>query len=126
MLAVYPPFGNPVNVISNSVIRSLSSINLASPRTGEGSGTDGGVEGGGVSRMQTAALFDFPDPRRIAVRPVFCIADIMAEGGVVDVVVNILFGRENSVFCMPGNFDSAPEMSLMQVLQVMSTEKVAW
>lgn len=76
--------------------------------------------------MQTAALLALPDPRSIAVLPVFCIAAIIAEGGVVDVVVSDLFGREKSVVCMPGRVDNALEMSLMQASQVISTEKVAW
>ncbi len=76
--------------------------------------------------MQTAALFAFPEPLNIAVLPVSCIAAMIAEGGVVDVVVNSLSGREKSVFCMPGSFDSAMEMDEMQASQVMSTEKVAW
>ena len=77
------------------MIRSESSIKRTRPRTGETSGTDDGVGGGGVSRMHTAALFDLPEPRRMAVRPVSWIVDIMAEGGVVDVVVRSCLGRKN-------------------------------
>ena len=112
--------------MSSSVIRSDSSIKRARPRTGEASGTDGGVGGGGVSRMHTAALLTLPEPRRMAVRPVSCIVDIMAEGGVVDVVVRSCFGRENSVCCMPGSLDRAVDISSMQASQCMGTEKVAW
>ena len=50
----------------------------------------------------------------------------MAEGGVVDVVVRSCFGREKSVCCMPGSLDKAFDISLMQALQCMGTEKVAW
>ena len=115
-----------MSVISSSVIRSDNSIKRARPRTGEVSGTDGGVGGGGVSRMHTAALFGLPEPRRMAVRPVSWIVDIIAEGGVVDVVVRSCFGREKSVSCMPGSLDKARDMSLMQASQCMGTEKVAW
>ena len=97
----------------------------AKPRTGEASGTDGGVGGGGVSRMHTAALFAFPEPRRMAVLPVSWMVEMIAEGGAVDVVVRSCFGREKSVFCTPGSLDRAPDISSMQVSQCMGTEKVA-
>lgn len=112
--------------MSSSVIRSDSSIKRARPRTGEASGTDGGIGGGGVSRIHTAALFALPEPRRIAVRPVSWIVEIMAEGGVVDVMVRSCFERERSVSSMPGSLDKALDISLMQALQCMGTEKVAW
>ena len=51
---------------------------------------------------------------------------MIAEGGEVDVVVNICFGREKSVSCTPGSSDKAPDISLMQASQCMGTEKVAW
>lgn len=76
--------------------------------------------------MHTAALFLLPEPRRMAVRPVSWIVDIIAEGGVVDVVVRSCCGREKSVSCMPGSLDKAPVISLMQASQCMGTEKVAW
>lgn len=108
------------------MIRSDSSIKRARPRIGEASGTDGGVGEGGVSRMHTAALFALPEPRRIAVRPVSWIVDIIAEGGVVDVMIRSCFGREKSVFCTPGSVDKAPDISSTQLLQCIGTEKVAW
>ena len=37
--------------------------------------------------MQTAALFGAPEPRKMAVRPVDWIIEMMVEGGVVVVVV---------------------------------------
>lgn len=76
--------------------------------------------------MHTAALLAFPEPRRMAVRPVSWIADMIADGGVVDVVVRSCFDRENSVPCMPETLDKAPDISLMQASQCMGTEKVAW
>ncbi len=87
ILATYIPLGIPVSVTSSNVILSDNCINLASPRTGDGSGTDGGVKAGGVSRMQTAALLAVPEPRRMAVRPIDWIVEMMVEGGVVEVVV---------------------------------------
>lgn len=75
--------------------------------------------------MHTAALFAFPEPRRMAVRPVSWIVDMIAEGGVVDVVVRSCCGREKSVWCMPGSLDKAADISLMQSSQCMGTEKVA-
>ena len=62
----------------------------------------------------------------MAVRPVSCIADIMAEGGVVDVVVRSCWGMEKSVCCMPGSLDRAVDTSSMQASQCMGTEKMAW
>ena len=62
----------------------------------------------------------------MAARPVDWIADIIDEGGAVEVVVRSLSRRLNCVFCMPGSFDSAPEMSLVQASQFMSTAKMAW
>ena len=82
--------------------------------------------GGGVSSIQTAALLAPPEPRSIAGRPIDWIADMIFEGGVVDVVVRIWFGSEKSVFSMPGRVERAPDMSLMQASQVMGMEKVAW
>lgn len=76
--------------------------------------------------MHTAALFAFPEPRRMAARPVSWIADIIAEGGAVDVVVRSCFEREKSVPCMPESLAKAPDISLMQASQWMGTEKVAW
>lgn len=73
--------------MSNSVICLDSCISLANPLTGDGGSTDGGTSGGGVSRMQTAALFALPEPRRMAGRPVDWIVEIIVEGGIVDVVV---------------------------------------
>ncbi len=115
-----------MSVISSSVIRSESSINRARPRTGEASGTDAGVGGGGVSRMHTAALLVLPEPRRMAVRPVSWMADMMAEGAAVDVVVRSCWGREKDVSCSPGSLDNAADRSLIQASQCMGTEKVAW
>lgn len=69
------------------MILSESCISLASPLTGDGSGSVDEVGEGGVSSMQTAALFAVPVPRTMAVRPVDCMADIIVEGGVVLVVV---------------------------------------
>ena len=115
-----------MSVISNRVIRSDSSIKRARPRTGDVSGSVGGIGGGGVSRIHTAALFALPEPRRMAVRPVSWIADMIAEGAVVDLVVRSCFGREKSVSCMPGILERAPDISLMQASQCMGTEKVAW
>ncbi len=36
--------------------------------------------------MQTAALLAVPEPRRMAVRPIDWIVEMMVEGGVVEVV----------------------------------------
>ena len=68
------------------------------PRTGD---VDDRAGEGGVSRIQTAALLAFPEPRRIAGRPVDWMADIIAEGGVVPVVVRREVGREKKVDWMP-------------------------
>ncbi len=106
------------------MILSESCISLASPLTGDGCGSVGGVGGGGVSSMQTAALFAAPVPRMMAVRPVDCMAEIIVEGGVV-VVVTSWSGREKSVDCMPETLLRAPEMSSVQALQVIGTENVA-
>jgi len=57
---------------------------------------------GGVSRMHTAALFAAPEPRKMAGRPVDWMVDIMAEGGVVPVVVSMEEGSENVVEWIPG------------------------
>ena len=108
------------------MILSESCISLASPLTGDGCGSVIGVGGGGVSSMQTAALFAAPVPRMMAVRPVDCMAEIIVEGGVVVVVVTSWSGREYSVDCMPGTLLRAPDMSSVQALQVIGTEKVAW
>lgn len=76
----------------------------ARPRTGDAAvfGTDdAGVSGGGVSRMQTAAVSGAPEPRRMASRPVDWMADIRCEGGDVDVMVTRREGREKDVEDMP-------------------------
>ena len=51
--------------------------------------------------MQTAALLERPEPRRMAGRPVDWMVDIMVEGGVVPVVVSMEEGREKDVDCIP-------------------------
>lgn len=70
-------------------------------------------------------LFAAPDPRKIAGRPVDWIVDIIAEGGVVPVVVSMEVGREKVVEWMPGSLDKADEMSWMQASHSSGTEKVA-
>lgn len=74
------------------------------PRTGLGVGIEAALDDGSVggsSRMQTAALLERPEPRRIAGRPVDWMVDIMVEGGVVPVVVSMEVGREKDVDCIP-------------------------
>ena len=51
--------------------------------------------------MHTAALLERPEPRRMAGRPVDWTVDIMAEGGVVPVVVSMEVGIENEVVWIP-------------------------
>lgn len=66
------------------------------PRTGLGVGIESVLDDGSVgasSRMQTAALLERPEPRRMAGRPVDWMVDIMVEGGVVPVVVSMEVGR---------------------------------
>lgn len=75
--------------------------------------------------MQTAALLEFPEPRRMAGRPVDWMAAMICEGGVVAVVVRSWVGSEKVVSSMPLSFDSTPEISLMQESQCMGTEKLA-
>ncbi len=113
--------------MSSSVILSDSSINRASPRTGEGCGVEDGVSGGGggVSKMQTAALLLFPEPRRMAGRPVDWMAEIILEGGAVAFVVRSCLEREKEVCCMPSSFESARDISVMQESQCMGMAKVA-
>ena len=100
-LATYVPFGNPVSVMSSKVTRSDSSISLANPRTGDGSGAEGGDWSGGVSKMQTAALLAAPEPRRMAVRPVDCIVEMTIEGAAVPLVVTSWDGKEKDVSPIP-------------------------
>ena len=52
-------------------------------------------------------------------------AFIMAEGGVVPVVVSMEVGREKVVEWMPGSFERAEEMSRTQASHSSGTEKVA-
>lgn len=75
--------------------------------------------------MQTAALLGFPEPRRIAGRPVDWMANIISEGDAVDLVVTTCFEIEKEVSCMPSRFESAPDISLTQESQCMGTAKVA-
>lgn len=113
--AVYDPGGRDVSVRSRSVIGVVimassgfegkegeedgeSWIRRARPRTGEAVSE---LEVGGNSRMQTAALFAAPEPRRMAGRFVDWIAEIMAEGGVVPLIVRSWVGREKVVEWMP-------------------------
>jgi len=70
-------------------------------------------------------LFAAPDPRKIAERPVDWMEDIMAEGGVVPVVVSMEVGSEKVVEWMPGSLERAEEMSRMQASHSRGTEKVA-
>lgn len=87
-------------------------IRRARPRTGESffvgllDFSDGDAEeeegGGGISRMQTAAEFGWPEPRRMASRPVDWMVVIRVEGGAVEVMVTRLEGREKVVLEMPG------------------------
>ena len=51
--------------------------------------------------MQTAALLERPEPRRMAGRPVDWMVDMMVEGGVVPVVVSMEVGREKDVDWIP-------------------------
>ncbi len=51
--------------------------------------------------------------------------DIMAEGGVVPVVVSMEVGMEKVVEWMPGSFERAEEISLTQASHSSGTEKVA-
>lgn len=53
------------------------------------------------------------------------IAFIIAEGGVVPVVMSMEVGREKVVEWMPGSFERVEEMSLMQASHSSGTEKVA-
>ena len=95
------PGGRLVRVRSSMVSVSESSIRRARPRTGlfeEDSEVpdSGGDDGGGVSRIHTAApSFLAPEPLRIAVRPVSWILVMMVEGGAVPVTVMMLSGMEN-------------------------------
>ena len=75
--------------------------------------------------MHTAALFALPEPRSMAARPVDWIAEMIEEGGSVPTTVTSLEGIEKDVFCTPGSLDRAVEMSVVQLSQVMGTEKVA-
>jgi len=52
-------------------------------------------------------------------------AFIMAEGGVVPVVVSMEVGSEKVVEWMPGSFERAEEMSRTQASHSSGTEKVA-
>lgn len=70
-------------------------------------------------------LFAAPDPRKMAGRPVNWMAAIMAEGGVVPVVVSMEVGSEKVVEWMPGSCERAEEMSRMQASHSRGTEKVA-
>ena len=58
-------------------------------------------KGGGISRIQTAALSVLPEPRRMAGRPVDWMVRIMVDGGVVPVVVSMEVGREKVVEWIP-------------------------
>lgn len=93
-----------MRVRSSSVSRSDIWIRRARPRTGESylELVDGvGEEDGGSSRMQTAAEFGFPDPRRMASRPVDWMVPIRVEGGEVEVIVIRREGMEKVVEEMP-------------------------
>lgn len=71
--------------------------------------------------MQTAALLERPEPRRIAGRPVDWMAEIMAEGGVVPVVVSIEVGMENVVDWIPRELFSCV-MSKRQIQKNLDVE----
>ncbi len=111
--------------MSSNVLVSDNSIRRERPRTGEGCGVKGGVSAGGVSRIQTAALLAFPEPRRMAGRPVDWMADIISEGDAVDLVVRSCLEIVKEVSCMPSSWESAPDMSLTQESQCIGTAKVA-
>ena len=63
--------------------------------------SNGGGGEGGISRIQTAALSELPEPRRMAGRPVDWMVRTMVDGGVVPVVVSMEVGREKAVECIP-------------------------
>ena len=52
--------------------------------------------------------------------------EIMAEGGVVELVVRSWVWREKFVEWMPVRWERAVDMSVMQVVLWRGTEKVAW
>lgn len=85
-----------------------SSMKRIRPRTGFGLvvavdrrdvSEEGG--GGGTSRIQTAALLEVPEPRRMAGRPVDWMVRIIVDGGVVPIVVSMDLGREKVVEWIP-------------------------
>ena len=86
---------------------------------------EGATRGTGVSRMHTAAELGFPEPRKMATRPVDSMASMILEGGSVPFVVTSFDGMEKEVSEMPGSLERALEMSAVQESQVMGTEKVA-
>ena len=60
-----------------------------------------GKKGKGKGKGKGEVLFEAPDPRRMAGRPVDWMVDIMVEGGVVPVVVSMDLGIEKLVEVIP-------------------------
>lgn len=83
-----------------------------------------GILGEYLSRMQTAALLDFPVPRRMASRPVDCMAETMADGDAVPVMCRIWEARSADMEWTPGRLVRAPETARTHASQWSGTAKV--
>ena len=77
-----------------------------------------------VSRIHTAALLDFPLPRRMASRPVDWMAETMLDGGVVPVMWMSWVARSAETEWMPGRSFKVLETDSMQESQWRGTAKV--